>query len=602
MNPNLLIIGSFALNFHHFNFDKANFKPIRTINDLDLIVSKDFLQFYLDSHIESESGSEANHNSGNEFSTGSNHSATWKVTLQNESKNSLKKSYLFQAKAKLPQMNNLAVYVEFDIADGSGNSNDLALEYAKHAGYPTLSFEQSKHILDCVIENFAKNLIAERNLAHANATYRYLSKQYHIPFTNQKLEQWKYTQIINPKNIKSMFEDCIKQSTIIHGETNHHDNSDSVAVALPRSLQLHDVIADLPLLHVIKSAHKYQKFEHVTNGNGLNNSHKFEKTKSDIMLINELLFNHSVLNKHSHNPTNTMNKSDFVQYYVFECEEKRIQHLSKPTYKLNYQNAQNVLLDNLGLVLSRYNNGETVYQVTATATSTPKDNDNVSNMVIKLYKSLCDFYQLREKESYLHKLPNLNVDKGDFFKKDEVNYIYDHDSIHEAIALFVKQQLESNVNKQGQNSSLFTKEFLDGYYVNNTVSLKKLPAYTKYMKDDADVMTDADKFFQQNFQTQILGVVEETMVLALERFCFQPQNKKLLRSGSYHQVKLPKYAFEFCLKKVCTTITSGYFREFAYIYYFEALKVYHELNPSEAGNEFYLFVNDHLDMLKPFSV
>lgn len=599
MNPNLLIIGSFALNFHHFNLDKANFKPIRTINDLDLIVSKDFLQFYLDSHIESESGSEANHNRGNEVSTSASKSTAWKITLQDESKNSLKKSYLFQAKAKLPQMNNLAVYVEFDIADGSGNSNDLALEYAKHAGYPTLSFEQSKHILDCVIENFAKNLIAEKNLAHANATYRYLSKQYHIPFTNQKLEQWKYTQIINPKNMKVMFEDCIKQSTIIHGETNHHDNFASVSVALP------NVIADLPLLHVIKSAHKYQKFEHVTNGNGLNNSHKFEKTKSDIMLINELLFNNSVLHEHAHNPntigsSSTVNKSDFVQYYVFECEDKRIQRLSKPTYKLNYQNAQNVLLDNLGLVLSHYRDGATTHQ--ATAMPTPKDNDKVSNMVLTLYKLLCDFYQLREKESYPHKLPNLNVDKGDFFKKDEVNYIYDHDSIHEAIALFVKQQLESKVNQHEQSSALFTKEFLDCYYGNKTISLKKLPAYTKYMKDDADVMTDADKFFQQNFQTQILGVVEETMVLALERFCFQPQNQKLLSSGIHHQVKLPKYAFEFCLKKVCTTITSGYFREFAYIYYFEALKVYHELNPSEAGNEFYLFVNEHLDMLKSFSV
>jgi len=518
MNPNLLIIGSFALNFHRFNLDKANFKPIRTINDLDLIVSKDFLQFYLDSHIESESGSEANHNSGNKVSTIANHSTAWKITLQNESKTSLKKSYLFQAKAKLPKMNNLAVYVEFDIADGSGNSNDLALEYAKHAGYPTLSFEESKHILDCVIENFAKNLIAEKNLAHANATYRYLSKKYHVPFTNQKLEQWKYTQIINPKNMKLMFEDCIEQSTIFHG------NSAGVAVALP------NVIADLPLLHVIKSAHKYQKFEHVTNGNGLNNSHKFEKTKSDIMLINELLFNNSVLHKNSHNPntigsSSTVNKSDFVQYYVFECEEKRIKRLSKQTYKLNYQNAQNVLLANLGLLLSHYNDGETAHQVTATLT--PKNN-NVSNMVLTLYKLLCDFYQLREKESYPHKLPNLNVDKGDFFKKDEVNYIYDHDSIHEAIALFVKQQLESNVNKQEQSSSLFTKEFLDSYYGNNTISLKKLPAYTKYMKDDADVMTDSDKFFQQNFQTQILGVVEETMVLALERFCFQPQNQKLL--------------------------------------------------------------------------
>ena len=103
------------------------------------------------------------------------------------------------------------------------------------------------------------------------------------------------------------------------------------------------------------------------------------------------------------------------------------------------------------------------------------------------------------------------------------------------------------------------------------------------------------KFFQQKFQTQILGVVEETMVLALERFCFQPHNQKLLKQQQ-HQLKLPKYAFEFCLKKVCTTITGGYFREFASVYYFEALKVYHELNT--VGNEFYLFVNEHLDMLK----
>ena len=571
MNPNLLIIGSFALNFHRFNSDRENFKPIRTINDLDLIVSKDFLQFYLNSH-------------SNNTSVASD--CKWKITLQNESPNSLKKSYLFQAKQKLPRINDLKVYVEFDIADGSGNSNDLALEYAKHAGYPTLSFEQSKHILDCVIENFAQNLIAEKNLAQANATYRYLSKQYHVPFTNNKLEQWKYTQIINPKNMKAMFEECINNSKV-------------------NVYSVENIVADLPLLHVIKSAHKYQKFEHVTNGNGLNNSHKFEKTKSDIMLINELLFNNSVLHDNSHNTMKanantigfTMNKSDFVQYYVFECEEKRINRLSKPTYKLNYQHAQNVLLDNLGLVLKRYNGCKDTHQATL------KEHDEASKIaVLELYKLLCDFYQLREKESYPHKLPNLNVDKGDFFKKDEVNYVYDHDSIHEVIALFVKQQLESNVNKHEQSSSLFTKEFLDVYYgTNNTVSLKQLPAYTKYMKDNADVMTDLDKFFQQNFQTQILGVIEETMVLALERFCFQPKNQLLLSSSGHHQVKLPKYAFEFCLKKVCTTITSGYFREFSYVYYFEALKVYHELNPSEAGNEFYLFVNKHLDMLKPFS-
>lgn len=536
MNPSLLIIGSLALNFHHYNIQshQKKYKPIRTINDLDLIVSSDFLDLYLANLKKSHQD--------------------WIVTLQDKS--SLKKSYLF----KLPN-NHLPIYVEFDVADKSGNSNDLALEYVKQCGYPSLSFEQYQEILDCLIENFAKNLVAERNLESVNSIYRKLSKKYHVPFTNPDLERFKYTQIINPQNMDKLFSSCLQNK------------------------YFKSIVADLPLLHVIKSAHKYQKFEYFINKNGLNNSHKFEKTKADIMFINELLFDRLDLINNDCNTT--INKSDFVKYYVFECNDKCINRLSKSTYKLNYKEAQNILYKNLGLVV-KHNSKDGLQSVD------------------KVYQSLCDFYQLREKESYTHKLPSLNVDKGDFFKKDEVNYIYDHDSIHEVVALFVKHQLEPNVNEY-VISKLFTKEFLYEYYgdtasVSCTTSstqnsLKQLPAYTKYMKDEADVMTDADKFFQQKFQTQILGVVEETMVLALERFCFQPHNQKLLKQQQ-HQLKLPKYAFEFCLKKVCTTITGGYFREFASVYYFEALKVYHELNT--VGNEFYLFVNEHLDMLKNF--
>ena len=49
MNPSLLIIGSLALNFHHYNIqsNQKKYKPIRTINDLDLIVSSDFLDFLM---------------------------------------------------------------------------------------------------------------------------------------------------------------------------------------------------------------------------------------------------------------------------------------------------------------------------------------------------------------------------------------------------------------------------------------------------------------------------------------------------------------------------------------------------------------------------
>ena len=212
----------------------------------------------------------------------------------------------------------MSIYVEFDITDKSGNSNDLALEYAKQCGYPSLSFEQYQEILDCLIENFAKNLVAERNLEGVNAIYHKLSKKYHIPFTNPNLERFKYTQIINPKNMDKLFTSCLQNKYFKF------------------------IVADLPLLHVIKSAHKYQKFEHFINKNGLNNSHKFEKTKADIMFINELLFDSLDLIDNDCNTT--MNKFDFVKYYVFECDDKRINRLSKSTYKLNYKEVQNIFV------------------------------------------------------------------------------------------------------------------------------------------------------------------------------------------------------------------------------------------------------------------
>ena len=131
------------------------------------------------------------------------------------------------------------------------------------------------------------------------------------------------------------------------------------------------------------------------------------------MFINELLFDRLDLINNDCNTT--INKSDFVKYYVFECNDKCINRLSKSTYKLNYKEAQSILYKNLGFVV-KHNSKDGLQSVD------------------KVYQSLCNFYQLREKESYTHKLPSLNVHKGDFFKKDEVNYIYDHDSIHEVVA------------------------------------------------------------------------------------------------------------------------------------------------------------------------
>lgn len=122
----------------------------------------------------------------------------------------------------------------------------------------------------------------------------------------------------------------------------------------------------------------------------------------------------------------------------------------------------------------------------------------------------------REKETYNYAHPDLGVDKSKFFNSN-FNYVYDHDSIHEAVARLEK------------------------------------PAYMYYIADGEEVKCSKEKFFEQERTIQILGVLEETMVLALER-------SQIPTDFTVD----PRVSFMIALEKVCTSITSGWFREFAW--------------------------------------
>lgn len=108
----------------------------------------------------------------------------------------------------------------------------------------------------------------------------------------------------------------------------------------------------------------------------------------------------------------------------------------------------------------------------------------------------------------------LNVDKDKFFT-DNVPYQYDHDDLHIAVAILDK------------------------------------PAYNYYLADNAQVMCSKEKFFDLPEYICMCGVLEECYVLALERAVIP------------HGVD-PEKAFGIALKKVCTSITSGWFREYAW--------------------------------------
>lgn len=141
--------------------------------------------------------------------------------------------------------------------------------------------------------------------------------------------------------------------------------------------------------------------------------------------------------------------------------------------------------------------------------------------------ALKDWYKKRIKETYWYKHPNLNVTKDEFFKMDEVPYEVVHDDIHISVKQFDK------------------------------------PAYCYYMKEGAEVQCDKQKFLNCSREIQLAGVAEEAAVLAIER-------SLIPFPGAWS----PKYAWEFALIKVCSSITGGWFRSFAYENYFHVLKLY----------------------------
>lgn len=152
-----------------------------------------------------------------------------------------------------------------------------------------------------------------------------------------------------------------------------------------------------------------------------------------------------------------------------------------------------------------------------------KEHGNIHSILNDELKAIL---ALREKLTYTNGLPKLNQDKKSFFT-DTVPYQYDHDTIHEAVKHLDK------------------------------------PAYTYYIREGEQVMCSKEKFDALPEIVKLYGVLEESYVLALERSII-PFSAD------------PFWAFKLSLQKVCTSITSGWFREFAYQNYDKVIELYHE--------------------------
>ena len=151
-----------------------------------------------------------------------------------------------------------------------------------------------------------------------------------------------------------------------------------------------------------------------------------------------------------------------------------------------------------------------------------------------------EFYKDRMKDTYTYNHPKLDVSKDSFFDSVVTNVYqkYDHDSIH------------------------------------NAVKIRARPAYTYFQNSGIEVLCDKNMFFGLDEEIRLNAVLEESYVLALERSLIP-----------FPQGKTPKEAFDMALMKVCTSITSGWFREYAWENYYKVQELYDEsyVQKFEAG-------------------
>lgn len=139
-----------------------------------------------------------------------------------------------------------------------------------------------------------------------------------------------------------------------------------------------------------------------------------------------------------------------------------------------------------------------------------------------------EFMARRQAEALSYAHPKLNMSKADFFSP-LVPYVYDHDSVHESVKQLTR------------------------------------PAYQYFKPDDSEVLTSRSMFDEQPHHVKIYAVLEEAYVLALER-------SQIPFRGKIE----PRASFLIALEKVCTSITSGWFREFAWEHYDEVLSEYRD--------------------------
>lgn len=112
------------------------------------------------------------------------------------------------------------------------------------------------------------------------------------------------------------------------------------------------------------------------------------------------------------------------------------------------------------------------------------------------------------------------------------------------------------------------KKYIDHDLIHEQVAYDTKPAYSKMQKDET-VECHKDLWKAMSQEEKLQCVAEEAMVIAIERHLLPAQMENSLG-------KPPYLAFKWALWRICTTLCSGWFRDFAIDNYYDVLNMYDE--------------------------
>ena len=145
--------------------------------------------------------------------------------------------------------------------------------------------------------------------------------------------------------------------------------------------------------------------------------------------------------------------------------------------------------------------------------------------------------------------------KGGLAEFREQFKIYDENLLHLRTAMTHAEFPQGNPNLNQSVEDFFDDAVTKKYnhdYLHELVAFYSCPLYTRMQRDSSSAWCNQDMWREFTFDEKIRCVAEEAYVIAIERFLV-PNNWDY----SY------KRAYMKALDKVCTTLCSGWFRDFA---------------------------------------